>query len=193
VIRPTLAGLAKMLAVGAVWGSILDGFHTHSGTTSYPDPVFAMASWWVPLIFAGAYTLGGIGWANARRMMGAAPISPLARWTCAIAFSGLYFASGYLPASNPAKLVVLITGFFVLWLATDRSIGTLFVGLLAALLGPTTEIILVHVHAFAHLQTDFAGIPIWLPGLYFASSPGAGPLMAWLGFGDARAANPVAA
>ncbi|MBS2028251.1 MAG: hypothetical protein JST54_10130 [Deltaproteobacteria bacterium] len=193
-MRPTLAGSLKMLAMGAAGGTVLDGFHSHSGTISYPDPVFSMEAWWVPLLFAGAYTLLGVSWALARKLSGAAPIAPVARWTCALAFGVLYFASGYLPVSNAVKLGVLVAGFLVLWLATDRSWGTVAVGLLAAVLGPTTEVVLVHLHLFAHLQPDVAGIPMWLPGLfYLASAPGAGPLMAWLGHGHATATHPSAA
>jgi hypothetical protein len=118
-----------MLLLGAVWGTLLDGLHTHSGTSS-------------TLVLA-----------------------------CAAAFSLLYAASGYLPVSNPAKLIVLLLGGGALWIATGRNPLTLVLGIASAVLGPATEFVLVHLGVFRHLQPDVLGIPIWLPALYLASAP----------------------
>src|SRR5579871_2239616 len=41
-------------AAGAVLGTLLDGIHTHTGTTWYPHPVFWLAASWTPAIFAFA-------------------------------------------------------------------------------------------------------------------------------------------
>ena len=109
--------------------------------------------------------------------------TPRADLIGAVVFAGLYWLSGYLPGTNVVKLAVLLTGAVLLWLLNDRLVGTIGLGLVAAVLGPTTEIILVHLGAFAHLQPDFAGIPMWLPALYVASAPGVAPLVAWLGYG----------
>jgi energy-converting hydrogenase Eha subunit C len=162
---------------GATIGSVLDGFHTWSGTTAYPEPVLLRAAWWTPLIFAGAYTLEGVLYTVARQRSGKPAVAPAVRWTCALLFAGLYAASGFLPVANPIKLAVLLGGFVALWAATDRTPQTLAVAAAAAVLGPVTEITLVHLGLFAHLQPDLAGIPMWLPGLYLCSAPGIGPML----------------
>jgi hypothetical protein len=175
-----------MALFGAVVGSILDGFHTHSGTTRYPDPWIWQMAWWTPLIFAGAYLALGLAYEVGATWAGR-PIGS-SRWQEMLGFCGLYFLSGYLPASNPIKLAMLVAGGLTLWAIRDRSPATLAVGLLSAVLGPATEIALVHYGVFSHLQPDFAGIPMWLPGLYFASAP-AGCFVAWLGSRGARRAD----
>ena len=179
------AGLARAALFGAVVGTLLDGAHTWSGTTAYPDPVMWRAAWWAPLTFALAYALEASLYTWARQRSGRPPVTAAVRWTCAAVFAGLYVASGFLPVSNPAKLAVLLAGAGALWAATDRTPQTLAVAAAAAVIGPGTEITLVHLGLFAHLQPDVWGIPLWLPALYLASAPGVGPLLGWLGAGQA--------
>lgn len=161
--------------LGATVGTVLDGFHTWSGTTSYPSPVFLKAAWWVPLLFGVAFaSLGSLFSILRARDRRPAP-SPRAALLGFVAFAALYFASGFLPAPNAVKLAVLLGGGAAAWWLVDRSPAAILTGIAAAIAGPLTEITLVHIGAFSHLQPDFAGIPMWLPALYFASGPAGGP------------------
>jgi Mg2+/citrate symporter len=83
----------------------------------------------------------------------------------------VYYASGYLPASNVVKLAVLLVAAVVFWGWLDGTRAGRILAIMTAITGPLTEIILVHAGAFEHLQPDLLGIPIWLPALYAASAP----------------------
>lgn len=174
---PSAVGIVSLFALGATVGSFFDGFHTHAGTTSYPHPIAWRMAWWTPPLFGGAFTLLGLSYAAAlARRTGSRPRYGWAtRLGALAAFGALYFASGFLPASNVVKLGVLAAGGagLVAWL--DPSAACVVVGLAAALAGPAFEVLLVNAGAFSHLQPDVLGIPMWLPALYFASVPGVGP------------------
>src|SRR5262249_33137322 len=132
-------------------------------------------AWWTPPLFGAAFVLLGVGYALARRARDAAPRGARAASGFTL-FAALYFASGFMPVSNAVKLAVLLVGAAVLFAAFDRSRAALVAGLASAIGGPAFEVFLVHIGAFAHLQPDFLGIPMWLPALYLASGPGLGPL-----------------
>jgi hypothetical protein len=165
--------VALLFLFGAITLSFFDGFHTHSHTTSYPAPVVLQMAWWVPLLFGSVVAFGGYGYALLHRALGGSrEIPSAARLASAFAvFGALYFASGYLPVSNVLKLVVLSIGAALLWWFLDRSGVGIVLMLVNGLGGALAEMTLVHVGAFAHLQPDILGIPIWLPGLYFAAAP----------------------
>jgi len=169
-----------MLLFGAVVGSLLDSFHTHSGTTKYPHEIAFKMAWWTPLLFAVAYTVLGVTYRVLDEHCSMRLQTRPARVEEMLAFSFLYYVSGFLPASNLVKLLVMMAGGGLLWCARDRSLSTVLLGIFAAVVGPLFEIILVQQGAFSHLQPDFLGIPMWLPGLYFASAPAA-CFVAWLG------------
>jgi hypothetical protein len=181
--RLNRAGVARMLAFGAIVGSFFDGFHTHSGTIAYARPVLWQMAWWVPALFAVAYALTGIGYVLANRSCGRPD------WFGFVCFGALYWLSAYLPASSSVRLVVLSAGGIGIWAVRDRSPATLVFGMMAALLGPAFEITLVTLGAFSYRAPDVAGVGLWLPALYFASASGAGPLLAWIGFGRSAPAT----
>jgi hypothetical protein len=169
-----------MLVAGAIIGSFFDGFHTHWGTTSYPQPVLWMMAWWTPLLFSGVYTLLGMLYSFGQRLAPARKRAGGELYALAM-FGFLYFLSAALPVSNVIKLVVLLAAGLLLWAALDRTWPTFVLGLFAAFIGPFTEVVFVHWGIFSHLQPDFFGIPMWLPALYFASAAGAGPAFARMG------------
>jgi hypothetical protein len=172
-------GLARVFLLGAVLGSVADGFHTYGGATRYATTIGLRMAWWTPLLFGLAYVTSGALYARAARVDDARP--RLSRAVAGYAaFSALYFSSGFLPAPNAVKLVVLLAGAAALFALVDRSRAAIVTACAAAVIGPSFEIALVHLGAFRHLGADFAGIPMWLPGLYFASGPGLGPLAATL-------------
>jgi len=157
--------------LGATVGSALDAIHTHSGTTVYASEIAFKMAWWTPPLFGLAGLGTGIGYVLVERQLKTS--SPHASWPTAIAgfavFVALYLASGYLPASNTVKLVVLLVGALGLF-ATVRTKIALGLAAVAALVGPLVEITLVSQGAFRHLQPDMLGIPMWLPALYAAGS-----------------------
>lgn len=168
----SLTPLALILfAIGATAGSALDAIHTHSGTTVYTAPIrwaFDMA-WWTPLLFGLAGLSIGISYPLMKRLrnLDCAPVHAPSRVAVAFfAFVGLYFVSGFLPASNPVKLVVLVAGALALGATMARTKIAFALAAVAAVTGPVVEILLVSQNTFLHLQPDFAGIPMWLPALY---------------------------
>ena len=189
VMRSPALGLLRVFAFGAVVGAFFDGFHTYGGATSYPDPIALRMAWWTPPLFGAAFTLLSLTYAAARRSDEDPP--PGARRAAGFAaFGALYFASGFLPAGNGAKLAVLLVGAAVLFAFVDRSRAAIVAGVISAIAGPAFEIVLSRLGAFSHLQPDAMGIPVWLPGLYFASGPGLGPFVYAL---LTRPRSPVAA
>ena len=167
-----------LFGFGAVAISFLDGFHTHSGTTEYPDPVVLQMAWWVPLLFGSVVAIGGLAYDRAYRWMrGPARLPSWQHLTNALfLFAFLYMGSGYLPMRNGAKLLLLLAGAYGIWLLVDGSAQGVALALLNVIAGCTTEIILTRIGAFRHLQADVLGIPMWLPALYLAAGPALGQL-----------------
>jgi hypothetical protein len=170
---PWLRASLVLFGLGATVGTALDAIHTHSGTTAYPDPIVFMMAWWTPPIFGFAGLSTGLAYplVRALRRRDVATTRSPARAASGFAlFVGLYLASGYLPASNAVKLVVLLAGACALGWANARTRGAILVAVTAAIAGPVIEIVLVSLGAFRHLQPDVLGIPIWLPALYASGS-----------------------
>jgi len=164
---------------GATLGVAMDAFHTFSGTTRYLHPVLLQTASWVPALFATAYLLTAFNFVQFRRF-DRAPV-PRTRALIAVAvFTVVYFCTGFAPVANTGKLLICATAGVALlvWL---RSRAALFGALIAMVVGPAFEIWLISVGGFVHLQPDVLGLPVWLPGIYFASGPGLGPLLgSWL-------------
>lgn len=171
-----LKGAALVLLAGATLGTAMDAFHTFSGTTRYLHPLVLQTAAWVPFLFASAYLLEAFTFVQFRP-------PPTPRNQALITFAGftlIYFATGFAPVSNLGKLIICVAAG-IAGIAFLRSKAALFTGLVAALVGPGFEVFLTGIGGFEHLQPDFARIPIWLPGLYFASAAGIGPLLgSWL-------------
>ena len=170
--------LLLLSSFGATIGVLLDALHTFSGTTEYTHPLVMRTAWWAPLLFANAYGVGGMIYALGHRKLGGAPEVRSRRELASglVAFAGLYAISAYLPAPNVVKLVVLFAGATALWWRLDRTKQGAMLACVAAIAGPTTEIVLTHFGLFRHLQADVLGIPIWLPALYLASGPSFGQI-----------------
>jgi hypothetical protein len=171
------ARIALLFAFGAVTLSFFDGFHTHSGATSYPSPWLWQMAWWVPLEFGFVTAAGGLFYARAYRGLGGARATSRGAVAVSFAlFAAAYWASGYLPVANAAKCAVVGAMFVTGWCVSDRTWQGLVLSGVAAVGGPITEITLSHFGLFAHLRADFWGIPMWLPFLYLASGPAIGQL-----------------
>jgi hypothetical protein len=167
------ARAAPLFGFGAVVGSALDAFHTHSGTTVYARPWLFQMSVWTPLIFGLAGLSVGLSYPLAERLTGRRPGRRLS-WAEVSAgfavFAGLYAVSGYLPASSAVKLVVLLVGaaWLFAWLA--RTWLALGMAVLTAVIGPLVEALLVHTGFFTYREPDLLGVAMWLPALYACGS-----------------------
>ncbi len=177
-MKPVIA----LVVFGATVGTLLDALHTFSRTTEYTHPFVLATAWWVPLLFASAYGFGGTLYAHGHRRLGGRGLEdePLPSWRALVialvVYASLYAITAYLPASNIVKLSVVLVGAAGLFFSLDPTRQGLMLALVAAVLGPLTEIVLVRVGVFRHLQPDFLGIPMWLPALYLACGPSFGQL-----------------
>jgi hypothetical protein len=170
-VNPARVGF--LFVFGAVVGSALDALHTHSGTTYYANEWWFEMSAWTPLLFGGAGVLVGLSYPVAERLTGLRPGRRLS-WTEActgfVLFTLLYAASGYLPASNLVKLVVLSAGAAILFAWLARTWLALVLAALTALIGPLVESALVHAGFFFYRDPDVLGVAVWLPALYASGS-----------------------
>jgi len=178
-----LRSAALLFGVGATVGSLLDALHTHSGTTSYPRPVFMKMAWWTPGLFGFAGVATGLAYPIVERALGRAitrEVSPRDAFLGFAGFAGLYAATGFLPASNRTKLAVVSVGALALGavLAPTREAAVL--AGIAAIVGPAIESFLVSREAFVHHQPDFLGVPMWLPALYVSGSIAFGTVGKWV-------------
>jgi hypothetical protein len=168
-MRPRWARAAlTLVALGATLGTALDGIHTHFGATRYSHPVFWLAAWWVPLVFASAFTLG-LGRPLLGRLGADAPPPTwgqvLLSW---VAFVVGYFVS-VLPLPWPMVSLLLALLFAASWWLCDRTARTVIVAGIGAVGGPLVESALVAAGTFVHLHPVALGVSGWLPFLYLCA------------------------
>lgn len=170
--------LASLFVTGAIVGPFFDGFHSHSGTLSYPQPWIFKMAWWVPLLFGAAGVAVGTGALTWDTWFSRLPaIRPISEIIAGLLLFGLqYFASGFLKLSPTLALVFL--GLFALanWILMDCTLVGLFFSLVTALVGCLVEITLIAFGLFFYHQPDLWGIPFWLPFLYISAACSVGNL-----------------
>lgn len=185
--KPRLARATLILMlVGATLGSALDAIHSHFGALSYTSPVFAKAAWWVPLLFCGAYATGIF------RLLLAWTEPPPPAWKVALGM-GLFIGAYWLtvaPWSGAIRSTLLLAIFAVAWAVCDRTWPGMLTAAVAAVGGPTVEILLVRAGTFVHHEVLVLGIPGWLPLLYLTAAVGLGGLARWLAAGDRSSDEP---
>jgi hypothetical protein len=164
-----------LFVVGGAVLTVCDGFHTHSGTTAYAQPVFLLMAWWTPLLFGATAGFGGALFAVGCRLLGT-PRKPTHAQIAAasVLFVAIYFASGFLPLSSAPKTALLFAGTLVCFAISDRTWQGALLAVVAAICGCAVEITLSHAGAFWYVQPDVWGIPYWLPCLYLASGSAVG-------------------
>ena len=177
----------RVLVLFVVGGAVLtvcDGFHTHSGTTAYPDPVFLRMAWWTPLLFGATAGFGGLLFAIGCRALGVRRKPTRAQIVAAsVLFCAIYFASGFLPLASVPKTALLFAGTLVCFAISDRTWQGAVLAVVAAVCGCAVEITLSRIGAFWYVAPDVLGIPYWLPCLYLASGSAVGQAArAFLGF-----------
>lgn len=167
-----------LLLVGATIGTLLDGAHTHTNTIQYASPVFWLAAWWTPLVFANGSLMTGLSRPLAEKIWHKAFLKP--SWREVIACNGLfylaYILSGYLPWSVVVKTGVLIFIWILMWVVFDRTFLGLGLSVLTAVIGPLFERGLVELELFWYVEPNFFGVTSWLPVLYAIAALGSGKL-----------------
>lgn len=166
--------------LGATVGAALDGIHTHTGTTAYPDEsiVFWRMAWWVPPLFAGAALAIGLSRPVWERVLERATPAPSAAIVAAGMglFVAAYFLSGILPGPWSTRAMVLAVMGAGAWTLCDRSGLGVFLAATTAVLGTSVEIALVNAGAFSYLHPDLFGVAGWLPWLYVIAAIAVGNL-----------------
>src|SRR5262245_22716718 len=111
-----------LFILGAILGSFYDGFHTHSGTTYYPDSWILKMAWWVPLNFGLAILAVANSHVLIDRVLGR-PDRPQS-WVSVVLglflFGVVYWLSGFLPTDS-MKYLWVYTGALLIWLMFDRT------------------------------------------------------------------------
>ena len=168
------AGLLAL--IGATLGSLLDGIHTHTGTTAYPHPWIWLMAWWVPLLFGAAGVSIGLSRPLWERLLSVNDRAPSLGAACGAlaAFAAAYGLSGTLPGGPLVRGGALLTIFAALWWAIDRRPLGLFLAVSTAVIGTSVEMTLVHFGCFAYLAPDFGGVAGWLPALYAVATVAVG-------------------
>ncbi|MFT3712686.1 MAG: hypothetical protein QM817_33975 [Archangium sp.] len=179
---------AVLAFLGATAGPLLDGLHTWSGATWYPDAQFLKSVWWCPPLFCGAALAIGLGRLLTERVMKVEPAAPGARVVTLTmsAFVVAYALSGFLTAlSETGRAVLLLAMAVALWAAVDRTLVAVLSMLSAGAGGWIVEHTLVGKGLFFHRDVLLDGVALWIPPLYFIAALAIGAV--------ARQLAPVAA
>ena len=167
-----------LLIIGGTVGPVLDGLHTFSGATWYAAPQFLRSVWWCPPLFAGAALSIGLGRLFTERLLDV-PLEDPGGQKAALSMTAFvlgYAASGFLPAPEVVKALLLFALSLVVFLKLDRSLPAALGALGAGLGGWIVEHTLVGEGLFFHREKILDGIPLWLPPLYFLGALAIGHL-----------------
>lgn len=167
-----------LLIIGGTVGPLLDGLHTFSGATWYAAPQVLKSVWWCPPLFAFAALSIGLGRLVTERLLGVPLVDPGARKAALSmgAFVLAYALSGFLPATELLKAVLLLALAVTVFAALDPSRPALLGALAAGFGGWVVEHTLVGQGLFVHRETMLDGVPLWLPPLYFLAALAIGHL-----------------
>lgn len=150
---------------------------------------------WVPVLFAVAGVILGVShplldaWqlrrGGAQPRGGVAPSWPFVLAAVAL-FVLQYGASGALeqpllgqtlPGGVPALDAVLLAAGIGLWWGFDATPQGLAMACLTAAAGPAVEVGLIQgLHLYSYTHPAVAGVPTWIPWVYFAGGPAVGSL-----------------
>ncbi|MDQ3102505.1 MAG: hypothetical protein M3Q53_01530 [Actinomycetota bacterium] len=170
------AGLAALVATGAIGGLIGDMGHVQSGTTVYledPLPYIWESQLWFPLMVGGG--TAALGWIAVELGASAAEAErsePLREAAAAIAsVLGLYALTAIVRGEPAAVGIVLcysVAALICARFARDRV--DWLCALLAALFGVGSEVLLsaAGVFEYAGDVEQILGVAAWLPALYLA-------------------------
>jgi hypothetical protein len=175
-LRIGAAGLAGLFVVGAAGGLVGDMCHVVSGTTRYledPLPYVWRSQLWFPLMVgAGTAALGWIRVRVAPERDAAAAGGSLRQAVLMISSILALYALTAIVRGEPQDVAIVIVYAVAALICASFATGPadLACGLLAALFGVTTEIILAAAGVFEYAGdvSRVAGVASWLPALYLA-------------------------
>jgi hypothetical protein len=197
--RSWFRAAALLALLGATLGTALDAVHVHTGTTSYPTgsgPMLAGQPWWVPPLFALAAVLYGfagpvldaVSRSQDRPPERRTAILGIGLFVLAYLLSGLL--AGTLGLATIGVAGVLAVVAVLLWWVADRRWQGWVLAAGAAASGTMFEAALVALGAFKHADSDFLGVPFWLPVLYCSAGIALGSLGRRLLASQSRSAGP---
>jgi hypothetical protein len=161
-----------LFAIGAAGGLVGDAGHVQAGTTTYLDDatpfVWESALWFPVLVGLATASLGELRMRLGTPRPGFDPWSGVAAIAAVLAIyalTALVYDEPELPAT------VLVTALAILvarWLGGGTP--ALMCGVVAAIAGPLAEIAIVELDLaeYSPAADPLAGVPLWLPALYFA-------------------------
>jgi hypothetical protein len=161
-----------MFGIGALGGLIGDACHVTSGTTAYLDETFPFiwkSQFWFPLaVGLATVTTGEVRLRLGPARPGSDPVEAAAAIASVI---GLYALTAIVTGEEPLAATVLVWALALLIAARfGGGLPALACGVLAAVLGPLAEILIVKADlaAYATSVDGLIGVAEWLPALYFA-------------------------
>lgn len=171
-----MARVVVVLAlIGAVVGTICDGFHTWGDQTWYANPILLRAPLWVPALFAAASVGIGVGRLALDRMLGIAATSSLVTGLLALGyFIACYAFTGFVPFDEVRKAVAVLLLALIAWSIWDRGWSGFVFMLLVACIGTLFEQFLVAHSVFWYHDDLLRGVALWLPALYAVAAIGVG-------------------
>ena len=161
--------------IGAIVGTICDGFHTWGNQTWYANPIILRAPLWVPALFAMASVGIGVGRLLLDRMLAVSTAPSLTAGLLALGyFVGCYAVTGFAPFDEVRKAVTVLLLALIAWSVWDREWSGFVFMLLVACVGTLFEQFLVARGVFWYHDSLLRGVALWLPSLYAVAAIGVG-------------------
>ncbi len=161
-----------LFVVGAIGGLIGDACHVATGTTTYLDETFPFiwnSQLWFPIaVGLATVTTGELRLRLGPPRPGHNPIEAAAAIASVV---GLYALTAVVTDEDPLTATVLIwAGAILIAARFGGGMPALVCGVLAAILGPLAEILIVEADLamYAPSADGLFGVAEWLPALYFA-------------------------
>jgi hypothetical protein len=171
-VRLDVRQAGALFVIGALGGLIGDACHVATGTTTYLDETFPFvwnSQLWFPLaVGLATVTTGEVRLRLGPPRPGHNPVEAAAAIASVI---GLYALTAVVSDEDPLTATVLIwTGAILIAARFGGGIPALICAVLAAVLGPLAEILIVEadLSIYAASADGLLGVAEWLPALYFA-------------------------
>lgn len=168
---------AVLFAIGAILGTMCDGFHTWGGQTTYAHPMILRAPLWVPLLFGLAAVGIGFGRLAFDRMLQIREQISMRQAALAMGFFiAAYAFTGFVGWDEVRIANVVLFAALIAWSIWDRRADGLVFMLLVAFIGTGIEMLLVRSGVFFYAQSTLDGVALWLPSLYLLAAVSVGTL-----------------
>ena len=145
--------------------------HVVAGTLVYTPTGRFEQPWWVPLEFGLLFLAGGLAMARLGDPI-PDPRSPRRAAAELLFFSATYAVTALL-WKQPAVLTIVLTALLLFRLPALQRVGSgnAAPALLLVVCGPAMEELISAAGLFSYAQSQFFGIPVWLPLLYMLAVP----------------------